>query len=111
MTSTRQNKVARLLQKELGQIFLQESHLFGSKMITVTVVRVSPDLGIANIYLSVFDPGEKSDPISEIQEHMGRIKNELGKRIRHQLRSMPELHFHLDDSLDYADNIDRLLND
>ena len=111
MTSTRQNKVARLLQKELGQIFLQESHLFGSKMITVTVVRVTPDLGLANIYLSVFNPGKESDPISEIQEHIGRIKNELGKKIRHQLRIMPELHFHLDDSLDYADNIDRLLND
>jgi len=111
MTSTRQNKVARLLQKEIGQIFLQESHLFSSKMITVTMVRVTPDLGIAKIYISVFNPGEESDPISEIQENIGRIKNELGKRIRHQLRIMPELHFHLDDSLDYADNIDRLLKD
>jgi ribosome-binding factor A len=110
MTSTRQNKVARLLQKELGQIFLQESHLFAGKMITVTVVRITPDLSIAKIYLSVFNTGEKSDPLTEIQEHMGRIKNELGKKIRHQLRVMPELHFFLDDSLDYADNIDRLLN-
>jgi ribosome-binding factor A len=110
MTSTRQNKVARLLQKELGQIFLQESHLFGSKMITVTVVRVTPDLGLAKIYLSVFSPGDDSDPISGIQEHIGKIKNELGKRIRHQLRSMPELQFYLDDSLDYVDNIDSLLN-
>ena len=109
MTSTRQNKVARLLQKELGQIFLQEGHLFGGKMITVTMVRITPDLGIARIYVSVFNPGDKGDPISEIQEHLGRIKNELGKRIRHQLRNMPELHFFLDDSLDYADNIDRLL--
>ncbi len=110
MTSTRQNKVARLLQKELGQIFVQETHLFGSKMITVTVVRVTQDLSIARIYISVFNPGEKSDPIAEIQEHIGRIKKELGKKIRHQLRIMPELHFFLDDSLDYADNIDRLLN-
>jgi len=109
MTSTRQNKVARLLQKELGQIFVQENQLFGSKMITVTVVRITPDLAIAKIYLSVFNPGDDSDPLSEIQEHAGKIKNELGKRIRHQLRIMPELHFYLDDSLDYADNIDRLL--
>ena len=109
MDSTRQNKVARLLQKELGLIFLQESHLFSSKMITVTMVRVTPDLGLAKIYLSVFNPGEKSDPIGEIQEHIGRIKKELGTRIRHQLRIMPELQFFLDDSLDYADNIDRLL--
>lgn len=110
MPSTRQNKVARLLQKELGQIFLEESYLFGGKMITVTVVRITPDLGVARIYLSVFNPNEKSDPLSEVREHMGRIKNELGKRIRHQLRIMPELHFFIDDSLDYADNIDRLLN-
>jgi ribosome-binding factor A len=79
-------------------------------MITVTVVRVTPDLGLAKVYLSVFNTGEKSDPISEIQEHIGRIKKELGKKIRHQLRIMPELQFFLDDSLDYADNIDRLLN-
>jgi len=110
MTTTRQNKVARLLQKELGQIFQQDSHsLFGGKMITVTVVRVTPDLGLAKIYLSVFNPGEKSNPIAEIEEHTGRIRNDLGKRIRHQLRVMPELQFYLDDSLDYADHIDKLL--
>jgi len=110
MDSTRQNKVGRLLQKELGDIFQRESKtLFGGKMISVTVVRITPDLGSARIYLSIFPTTKEEDPLLSIHENASRIKHELGSRIRYQVRIVPELHFHIDDSLDYADNIDRLL--
>ena len=110
MTSTRQNKVARLIQKELGDIFQRESKVFfGGKMITVTVVRITPDLALARIYLSVFPPDKNKDPLFEVNEHAARLRHELGNRIRHQLRIIPELVFIIDDSLDYIENIERLL--
>ncbi len=110
MTSTRQNKVARLIQKEMGDIFLRESKvLFNGKMITVTVVRMTPDLGLARIYLSVFPPDKNEDPLFEVREKTPRLRHELGNRIRHQLRIVPELVFMIDDSLDYVENIERLL--
>jgi ribosome-binding factor A len=110
MTSTRQNKVARLIQKELGDIFLKESKdHYGGKMISVTVVRMTPDLAIAKVYLSVFPTGGDKDPLSEVNENHSRLRYELGNRIRHQLRIVPELIFIIDDSLDYLENIERLL--
>ncbi len=110
MATTRQNKVSRLLQKELGDIFQREGNgMFKGKMITVTSVRITPDLGQARIFLSIFPSLEKEDFKKTLQEKAGHIRHELGNRIRHQLRSVPELHFFLDDSLDYIDNIDRLL--
>ncbi len=110
MTSTRQNKVARLIQKELGDIFQRESKvLFAGKMISVTVVRITPDLGLARIYLSVFPMEKGKDPLFEVHENTPRLRRELGNRIRHQLRVIPELVFLIDDSLDYIENIERLL--
>ncbi|MCF8372495.1 MAG: 30S ribosome-binding factor RbfA [Bacteroidales bacterium] len=110
MESIRQSKVARLLQKDLGQYFqLEGSPLGHGGMITVTIVRVSPDLGSAKIYLSIF-PSEKAEKaMEEIQDATKSIRYQLGKKVRHQLRVVPELHFFLDDSLDYADKIDDLL--
>ena len=111
MASTRQNKVSRLLQKELGDIFQREGkRIFSGKMITVTNVRITSDLGQARIFLSIFPSLEKTDFEKNMQDHSGHIRHELGNRIRHQLRAVPELHFFLDDSLDYLDNIDKLLN-
>ena len=110
MATTRQNKVSRLLQKELGNFFQREGNgMFSGKMITVTNVRMTPDLGQARIFLSIFPSLEKEDFNRKLQENSGHIRHELGNRIRHQLRSVPELHFFMDDSLDYIDNIDRLL--
>jgi ribosome-binding factor A len=110
MTSTRQNKVARLIQKELGDIFQRESKvLFAGKMISVTVVRMTPDLGLARIYLSVFPMEKDKDPLFEVHENAALLRRELGNRIRHQLRVVPELVFRIDDSLDYIENIERLL--
>jgi len=111
MATTRQNKVSRLLQKELGNFFQREGNgMFSGKMITVTNVRMTPDLGQARIFLSIFPSLEKEDFNRKLQENSGHIRHELGNRIRHQLRSVPELHFFLDDSLDYIENIDKLLN-
>jgi len=110
MTSTRQNKVARLIQKELGDIFQRESKvLFKGKMISVTVVRITADLGLARIYLSVFPVDKNEDPLFDVRENATRLRHELGNRTRHQLRIVPELVFLIDDSLDYVENIERLL--
>ena len=110
MESTRQHKISRLIQKELAEYFQRESRsFFVNKMITVTVVRVTSDLSIARVYLSIFPVGKDEDVLSVITDHSKKIRIELAKKVRHQLRKVPELSFFLDDSLDYADNIDRLL--
>lgn len=112
MASTRQNKVSRLLHKELGDIFQREGKdMFPGRMITVTSVRITSDLGQARIFLSIF-PAIGEEDFEKILVHKaGQIRHELGNRIRHQLRAVPELNFFLDDSLDYIDNIDKLLNE
>jgi len=111
MESTRQKKISRLLQKELAEILRQKTtEMARGKMLTVTNVRVSPDLSLAKIYLSIF-PSEKSEEIlGNITDNTPRIRNELGSKVRNQLRIIPEIAFYLDDSLDYIDNIDNLLN-
>ena len=110
MEGTRLSKVARLLQKDLGEIFQREgSIIYKGKMITVTSVRVSPDLGVAKVFVSIFPTDKKEDVLQAIKEHTRQIRHELAQRVRHQLRIVPELTFFLDDSLDYIENIDKLL--
>ena len=110
MSSTRQNKISRLVQKELGDIFQKNTtSLFQGKMITVTAVRVSPDLSVARVYLSLFPVKDKEEFITYITSVEGQIRYELGKRVRYQLRKIPELAFFVDDSLDYIENIGSLL--
>lgn len=110
MESTRQQKISRLIQKELGVIFQQESrNLFENALITVTKVMISKDLAIAKVHLSIFGSKEKETLIGKIRKQGGEIRYLLAKKVHNQLRIMPELHFHLDDSLDYIDNIDHLL--
>lgn len=109
METTRQQKIARLLQKELGDIFLQYARRIQGTLVTVTSVTVSPDLSIARIRLSIF-PADKVVPVMEqVEAETKTFRYELGKRVRHQLRIIPELFFYNDDSLDYLENIDRLL--
>lgn len=112
MTTTRQHKVSRLLQKELGDYFQRQgSSLSVGKMVTVTVVRISPDLGVAKVYLSIF-PGDKAgEAIDAISEKAGLIRSIMGKRLRNQLRHIPEFAFFVDDSLDYIDRIEDLLKE
>lgn len=109
MQETRQNKIARMLQKELSIIFQQQTRMMRGVMVTVTRIKISPDLSICTAYLSVF-PSEKAKEIMEnINANEKTIRYELGTRIRHQMRIVPELRFFLDDSLDYIDRIDQLL--
>lgn len=100
------------MQKELGAYFQQESHsLFHGAMITVTKVNVTRDLGLARVFLSLFATGNKPELIENINQGKREIRYKLGSRIRHQLRSVPELEFFEDDSLDYIENIENLLKD
>lgn len=109
--NTRQKKISRLLQREMAEIFLKLNKAkFTGKLISVTVVRVTKDLGIARVYLSIF-PSEYSDEIlKDIQHNNKQIRGELGRKVGKSLRIIPELEFYIDDSLDYIDNIDKLLN-
>lgn len=110
MESTRQKKVARLIQKEMAEIFLRESrNLFNGAFITVTTARISPDLGYAKVYLSMFKVADQKELLEQINGLKKDIRKRLGEKVRHQLRIVPELEFHIDDSLDYLENIDRLL--
>ena len=109
METTRQNKISRLLQKELSEIFLLQTKAMPGTLVSVSAVRSSPDMSIARVYLSVF-PSEKAEEIvKNINENMKTIRYELGTRVRHQLRIIPELKFFVDDSLDYIEKIDSLL--
>ena len=110
METTRQNKVSRLIQKEMSAIFLLHSRsLFEGRLISVTTVRISPDLSVARVYISIF-PTEKRNEIYEIvKENSPKLRFDLGQKVGKQLRIIPQLSFFVDDSLDYADNIDKLL--
>lgn len=109
METTRQNKIARLLQKELGEIFLLQTKAMPGTLVSVSIVRISPDMSIARVYLSVF-PSEKGEElVKNINNNAKAIRYELGTRVRHQLRIIPELKFFVDDSLDYIEKIDSLL--
>ena len=109
METTRQNKISRLLQKELSEIFLLQTKAMQGTLVSVSVVRISPDMSIARVYLSIF-PSEKAEEIiKNVNDNMKSIRFELGTRVRHQLRIIPELKFFVDDSLDYIEKIDALL--
>lgn len=110
MQEDRLNKVARLVQKDLSEIFQQQTRMMHGVMVSVTSVRVTPDLSQCRIYLSIFPSAKGEEIIKNINDNQKSIRFELGKRVRHQLRIIPELKFFIDDSLDYIDNIDRLLN-
>lgn len=110
MESTRQNKVARMLQKDLGEIFQRlERDVLQGKMVTITVVRMSPDLSLAKVYLSIFPSENKAEFVEHLKHYTKIIRNQLGQRVRNQLRIVPELAFFIDDSLDYVEKIDQLL--
>ena len=112
MTTTRQHKVSRLLLKELADYFQKHgSEITGGKMVSVTVVRISPDLGVAKVYLSIFPSQGMEDAVKSISELSLMVRSEMGKRLRNQLRHIPEFIFYPDDSLDYINKIENLLND
>lgn len=109
METTRQNKIARLIQKELSDIFLRETKSINGVLISVSAVRISPDMSIVRAYLSIFPSNKGNEILENINKNSKAIRFELGNRVRHQLRIIPELRFFIDDSLDYLEKIDELL--
>ena len=109
MESTRQAKISRLLQKELSEIFRQQTAQTHGTLVTVSAVRVSPDLSVAKAYLSIFPSAKAEEIMKNINASAQTIRYNLAQKVRYQLRKTPELSFFLDDSLDYIENIDNLL--
>ncbi len=109
MEGKRQAKVERLIQKELSEIFRKYTSSMGGVLVSVSTVRVSPDLSIAKAYLSIFPPEKSKEILFNVQNQAKTVRYELAQNVKSVLRKCPELQFYLDDSLDYIDNIDRLL--
>lgn len=109
METTRQQKISRMLQKELGEIFLLYARNLNGTLITVTNAKISPDLSISHVSLSIFPSEKAAATLVQVQADARSIRFDLGKRVRNQLRIVPELFFHIDDTLDYLENIDNLL--
>ena len=109
MENTRLQKINRLIQKELGDIFQKETAKTRGTLVSVSSVRVSPDLSVARVHLSVFPSEQAQAIVANVNTHEGEIRYNLAQRVRYQLRRCPELTFYVDDSLDYIDHIDELL--
>lgn len=111
MDSTRQQKIARQIQRDIAEILQKElADVCRGSLVTVTTVRVSPDLAYAKIYISIFPFERNAELLAAIKEQGWLVRKLLGSRIRNQLKVVPELEFFLDDSLEYIENIDNLLN-
>ena len=110
METTRQAKISRLLQTELSEILRLQTAKTHGILVSVSAVRISPDLSIAKAYLSIFPSSKAQDILENITRNAKTIRYELAQKVRFQLRKTPELSFYLDDSLDYIENIDKLLN-
>ena len=110
MEGTRLQKIERLLQKELGDIFQKQTQAMHGVLVSVSVVRVSPDLSVAKAYLSIFPSAKGEELLKAIRANTKAIRYDLGQRVRLQLRKIPELSFFIDDSLDYIEHVDSLLN-
>ena len=110
METTRQNKISRLIQKDMADILQKEGKdLFHGVLISVTKVRITPDMSIARVYLSIYPSDKGTAILQEVKAMHSRLRGLLGQKVGKQLRIVPQLDFHIDDSLDYLDNIDRLL--
>ena len=111
MENTRQQKIAKQIQKDVAEIFQKEgAAIVRGMLVTVTAVRVSPDFGYAKIYVSVFPFERSGELMLSLEENLRVVRGALGQRLRNQLKSIPEFQFFLDDSLEYIDQIDRALN-
>ena len=107
---TRQLKVAREIQRDLAEIIRSRGMAaFGGAMVTVSEVRMSPDLSIAKTYVSIFPSDKQAEVMKLLEENKKQLRGELGRKVASQLRIVPEIDFYLDTSLDYAERIDELL--
>ena len=109
METTRQNKIARLIQKELSEMFQRQTRAMHGVLVSVSICHISPDLSVCRVYLSVFPSERAEEIVGNINENVRQVRYELGTRVGRQLRIIPELKFFVDDSLDYAEHIDELL--
>ena len=110
--STRHNKISRLVHREMANIILKINKAkYQGKLISVTVVRVTKDLGIAKIYLSIFPSEFAPEILKEFELNNKQLRGELGRQLGKNLRVIPELQFYIDDSLDYIDNINKLIKE
>lgn len=109
MESTGQRKSASLIQKEMSMIFQRKSAEYLNKMISVTIVRMSPDLGYAKIYLSIFPEQQKDEVFEMVVQSSSNLRFELGNKIKNKVRKIPEIQFYIDDSLEYVEKINDLL--
>ena len=109
METKRQQKIARMLQKEMGEIFMLYAKKLQGTLISVTSVRISADLSVSHCNLSIFPTNKSESVLQQVIADTKSIRFELGTRVKNQMRIIPALHFHLDDTLDYIENIDNLL--
>jgi len=111
MASTRQLKFARMIQKELGDQFQRDSkHLLNGAFVTVTRCEMSPDLSVAKVHLSFLLAKDKTETLQKIEDNKKTIRQQLGAKIRHQVRIIPELIFLLDEGAEYASHMDSLIS-
>ena len=109
METKRQQRIERQIQKDLGEIFLLQTKQMNGILVSVSEVRISPDLSIAKVYLSIFPSAKGPEIIESVKANTKAIRFELGQKVRNQLRKVPELVFFLDETIDYLENIDSLL--
>ena len=111
MESKRQQKFSRLIKEELSDLFQREGLSFhNGHIVTITTVRVSPDLGQAKVFLSIFNSSNTTQVLADINVHNKDLRYKLGQRIRHQARVVPELIFFIDDTQEYAARIEKIFD-
>ncbi|MFI3267789.1 MAG: 30S ribosome-binding factor RbfA [Rikenellaceae bacterium] len=110
LETTRSQKITRQIQRDMSDIFQKEGRAFVSgALVSITVVRISPDFALAKVYLSVFPFNKSKEIMTKIQENAWFLRKELAKRMKNQMKSIPEVAFFLDDSMEYAENIESVL--
>lgn len=110
MASIRQNQVAELIRRHFSMLLLEQGRLiYGDAMVTVTEVKMSPDLTMAKIYLSVYNTENKQAVLLEMEDQQAMLRQSLASRLKSHLRRMPDIHFYLDDTLDEIEKVDKLI--
>ncbi len=110
MATKRQKQVANLIQQAISEVFQRDcSHLFKNALLGVNFIKLSPDLKIASVYLSIFNGSEGT--LKDVQDNAKKLRYFLSQRLRNNLRTVPELRFFQDDLAEYSDSINKILND
>ena len=111
MESKRQQKFAGVIQQDLAEIFQREGMNFlPNTLLTITKVRVTPDLAIARVFLSFFNSTDAAASLSSVKAHASEIRYKLGAKIKNQVRVVPQLEFFVDDTNDYVEKMDQLFD-